>query len=230
MPPPHHPPLLLLRQVGHTTSETYVHRLGRSGRAGKSGSGLLLLSEAEGPHVLAAIRDAGKAPLKQAGPGSPITGGVKPQDPPSPELRAVYDLIAKNPTGELAGVSEGDGGALRWQRRRAPQCLAPLRSRSPPLQKRSDAYQSWLGYYRGAVATELKLNPTELVAACNRAFDCGPGGLLKVPSVSTTILTRMGLAADTPGLVVRVDREQQPVAPRQPRHQAGGSGDARRPR
>lgn len=100
------PPLLPLLQVGHTTPETYVHRLGRSGRAGKSGSGLLLLSEAEGPRVLAAIRDEGKAPLKQAGPDSLITGGVKAQDAPSPELRAVYDLIAKNPAGELAGVSD----------------------------------------------------------------------------------------------------------------------------
>ena len=59
-------------QVGLTDREQYVHRLGRTARAGKSGAGLLLLADFE-TCMLKELRDI---PLHPAGADSELTGGV----------------------------------------------------------------------------------------------------------------------------------------------------------
>jgi len=57
-----YPDVSFVCQVGITTKEQYIHRLGRTARAGKSGSGLLLLADFEQSHMNNELR------------GLPITG------------------------------------------------------------------------------------------------------------------------------------------------------------
>ena len=99
-------------QVGITDAETYVHRLGRCGRAGKSGNGLLLLSKDEAKFMLPLLRDKGRAPLKLAGPTSTITGGtsVIGDLTPTTGLAAVMSLIDRGGRGsDLEQVCHGPG-------------------------------------------------------------------------------------------------------------------------
>ncbi len=58
--------------MGLTDREQYVHRLGRTARAGKSGSGLLLLADFEAP----LLRDLKGFPLHPCTATSAITGGA----------------------------------------------------------------------------------------------------------------------------------------------------------
>jgi ATP-dependent RNA helicase MSS116 len=50
-----YPNVTFVMQVGLTDKEQYIHRLGRTARAGKDGSGLLLLSPFEEPSMMKAL-------------------------------------------------------------------------------------------------------------------------------------------------------------------------------
>jgi ATP-dependent RNA helicase MSS116 len=73
-----YPGVTLVLQVGLTDRESYIHRLGRTARAGESGQGVLVLAPFEEP-MLSAIRDlpikrmAAPAPL----PNSPTTAVIQ---------------------------------------------------------------------------------------------------------------------------------------------------------
>ena len=138
-------------QIGVTDSDTYVHRLGRCGRAGKSGSGLLILGgQREASYMLATIRDEGRAPIVAAGPESSITGGVSsllgPGTPVvSKELQAVMALVKRDPDGELAQV--GLKKRVWFSCICCPRC-PPLPLRWPP--GKSESIHSVAGLLQGA--------------------------------------------------------------------------------
>lgn len=67
-----YPDVTAVIQVGLTDREQYIHRLGRTARAGKEGCGLLLLAGDE--HVL--LRDLKDLPLSRATDSSMVTGGL----------------------------------------------------------------------------------------------------------------------------------------------------------
>lgn len=86
-----------------------MHRLGRCGRAGKAGSGLLLLTSAEARPMLRELKDGAGAPLVLAGRASTITGGdaVLGDLSPTPRLRAVCNAMDKARGGALDEASAG---------------------------------------------------------------------------------------------------------------------------
>lgn len=124
-----------------TDSESYVHRLGRSGRAGKAGSGLLLLADHEAPGVLRVLRDVGGAPLQPAGPASAITGGLSGAGAAAPSL-ALQAVLAKmggrERDGSLAQVRAGREGGVQGRgaccsgERDPSPTPSPTSSHAPP--------------------------------------------------------------------------------------------------
>ncbi len=60
-------------QVGLTEREQYIHRLGRTARAGREGAGLLILADFEAPALLPELHDL---PISPSGANSDITGGL----------------------------------------------------------------------------------------------------------------------------------------------------------
>ncbi len=82
-------------QVSLTDREQYVHRLGRTARAGKSGMGLLLLADFEA----VMLRDLRELPLHPATADSKLTGGAAVGLPghrvaPSGAVSPVTDPVA----------------------------------------------------------------------------------------------------------------------------------------
>merc|ERR1711998_210706 len=75
-----YPDVTFVLQVGYTSKEQYIHRLGRTARAGKSGKGLLLIADFEARAMAAELRDLPIAnstiQLTPPGPTNPITGAL----------------------------------------------------------------------------------------------------------------------------------------------------------
>lgn len=78
-------------QVGLTDVSQYEHRVGRTGRAGKSGEALLILCDDEA-RMMPALKDM---PIKPAPPNSPIACGiVNGMDVrPPPQLQVRDDMF-----------------------------------------------------------------------------------------------------------------------------------------
>lgn len=184
-------------QVGLTDREQYVHRLGRTARAGKSGAGLLLLADYEGL-LLSELKDI---PLHPAGPGSLLTGGAA----------AGVHGYAGAPS--YAPITAGGGATLP----RAPPLpargaapVAPAVASSPELDAvlgavagRADlhkeacaAYSAYLGFYNSNLR-RIGWSKPQLVAETNKLFLTL--GLREVPMMARDTLGKMGLRG-TPGL------------------------------
>jgi ATP-dependent RNA helicase MSS116, mitochondrial len=104
-----YPDITHVIQVGITDREQYIHRVGRTARAGKQGCGLLLLADYEVPAILPALSDL---PLSFSTGASSITGGVANGLPGHESQRAgsVCGAVAVLPTlgAALAGVARDD--------------------------------------------------------------------------------------------------------------------------
>ncbi|KAF0694407.1 Aste57867_14704 [Aphanomyces stellatus] len=85
-----YPGVTLVVQVGLTDKEQYIHRLGRTGRAGKDGEGILLLSPFEGPF----LKELKGVPIVTATP------------PAGPAPRVLPVLAQINSNGELHQAAE----------------------------------------------------------------------------------------------------------------------------
>lgn len=168
-----YPDVTLVVQVGMTDREQYVHRLGRTARAGKDGAGVLLLADFEGRAMLRELKDA---PLVPAGPASTITGGA------------------------AAGLPGHVGGAEVAREVLATADLAAVLgnlSAHDELEKECEqAYVAWLGFYNGALR-KLGWDKAELVAEGNRLFLAL--GLRELPMIARDTLGKMGLRG-TPGI------------------------------
>jgi len=91
-----YPDVSFVLQVGSASSrEQYVHRIGRSGRAGKSGQGLVLLSDWES-FFLNDIRDLPVKPFPSA--SAPGFGNIAQQ----PRLQQAISRVASTATGNAS--------------------------------------------------------------------------------------------------------------------------------
>ncbi len=159
-------------QVGLTDRESYIHRVGRTARAGKSGSGLLLLADYEAPALMRDLRDI---PIKIAGPTSALTGGVA-NGVPGPTTPGAAVTVTAPP--ELAAL------------------LASVPSDKELKKESLQCYSATLGFYNGHIR-KLGWDKPRLVAEVNTLM-LGMG-LTEVPLMSRETLGKMGLRG-TPGL------------------------------
>ena len=89
------PDVTLVIQVGLTDASQYEHRVGRTGRAGKTGLGLLIIGEDEG----VMLKTLDKIPIKPSTTDSVITGGLTPGKPVSmhPDLSKATGKVKDDP-------------------------------------------------------------------------------------------------------------------------------------
>ena len=83
-----YPGVTLVLQVGLTEREQYIHRLGRTARAGAGGCGLILLADTE----TTLLRDLKDVSVTPSGPASRVTGGASVVGNPLRDPYNVSDL------------------------------------------------------------------------------------------------------------------------------------------
>ena len=144
-------------QVGMTDRESYIHRLGRTARAGRGGGGLLLLSNYE---ARALLPELAGLPINPAGPASSLTGGARSGLPGYVPPAGVAAAAAGG------GGGGGGGGGRRGPAAAAfvekcgqcapvanPPCVSALLTtigREPEMLKAAtQAYGASLGHYNG---------------------------------------------------------------------------------
>lgn len=176
-----YPDVTLVCQLGLTTREQYIHRLGRTARAGRAGDGVLVLLDAEAGPMMRELKGLA---IKPAGPGSTIAGG----EAAGIRARAVVGCPAPV-------VPEGRSTEV-------PQMQAALDAVGTDRDLNKDArlaYGAWLGFYNSNMR-RMGWKPEALVRECNRLFaEPGGLGLLEVPALEAKTLGKMGLRG-TPGL------------------------------
>lgn len=134
-------------QVGMTDRESYIHRLGRTARAGREGAGLTILADYEAPSLLAELADL---PINPAGPTSELTGGAR------------NGMPGFTPPGGGGGKPPTSGGkhAFVAYCGHAPPVAPPPAlattlvnvGRDPEMNKEAcQAYGAALGFYNGCV-------------------------------------------------------------------------------
>ena len=177
-------------QVGLTDRESYIHRLGRTARAGREGAGLLILSDFEAGALLPDLSDL---PINNAGPASELTGGTAaglPGLPPQPPFvppvgggkRAVGDAFVRRfavcpPIQPLPAVSAA---------------LLGVRNDAELLKEANQAYGAALGFYNGALR-KMGWDKPELVAQMNALFltlGCPEVPIVRVARLSLRVAQR----------------------------------------
>lgn len=164
----------LVLQVGLTDREQYIHRLGRTARAGRGGAGVLLLAEFES--VL--LSELTEVPLQPAGPRSTLTGGER---------------------AGLPGHIRGDVRTTAAPVEPPPQLvrsLAIVGASEAMRREAAQAYGAWLGFYNSNMR-RLRWTAPRLVAEANALFLTM--GLTEIPMMPRDTLGKMGLRG-VPGI------------------------------
>eukprot|EP00045_Choanoeca_perplexa_P006292 m.53484 g.53484 ORF g.53484 m.53484 type:complete len:661 (-) comp13566_c0_seq4:113-2095(-) len=206
------PDVTLVVQVGLTDHEQYIHRLGRTARAGKAGYGCLIALASTASYLSTQLADL---PLTSPGlAGESVVSG-----------------------GAAAGLQLVSGtGAIDGQRYNSPWPVvvdvvspqteliqAALHAVGNPASdlntQATMAYASWLGFYKGSLR-KLRWSPEDLVETCNNVF-AGPQslGLLEVPALQAKSLGKMGLRG-----VMGIREEGRGAGGRQSNGRGGGRG------
>lgn len=169
-------------QVGLTDREQYIHRLGRTARAGREGAGLLLLADFEARALLQELHDL---PITPAGPTSDISGGVAAGLPPyavgvpATPARGRADFLARFPVSAPVPPPATLGFAL-----------ARVARSEDDLREASQAYGAMLGFYNGA-QRRLGWSAETMVETMNMLFLTL--GCPEVPVMPKDTLGKMGL-------------------------------------
>jgi len=186
-------------------AEQYVHRIGRSGRAGKSGEALIILSPSEQPY-LQKIRDQ---PIKPFNP---------PADSRLTELANRRGSAANQ--FDLKTVSFNANAAVQIDPAMSPKLRAALervKLDGELTQSAQQAYSSWIGFYNSHCKL-LNWNKQQLVQVAN--FYSSLLGLKEVPELSRKAIGMIGIK----GLAgVRAESTDSFHA----RKQGGGGGGGR---
>lgn len=135
-----YPGVTLVIQVGLTEPEQYVHRVGRTGRAGASGEGLLLLCDFEQP----LLQKLKQCPIKEADTSA------------MPKVQALLSQSTTEPTWQIAPNSSPINRAL-----------SSVTSNRDAAERACQAYGAWLGFYNSNGKT-TRWSKEQLVATANQ--------------------------------------------------------------
>ncbi|KAK3026602.1 hypothetical protein RJ639_041622 [Escallonia herrerae] len=166
-----YPDVTFVIQVGlPSDKEQYIHRLGRTGRKGKEGQGILLLAPWE-EFFLSTLK------------GLPITRGQLPMVDPDTKKK----------------VSPSTSSALVLDKQLTPpltgHTLVEKALSRVEMKNKEAAYQAWLGYYNSnKIVSRDKIRLVELANEFSRSM-----GLDNPPAIPKLVLGKMGLR-NVPGL------------------------------
>jgi ATP-dependent RNA helicase MSS116 len=169
-----YPDVSFVLQIGSTSLEQYIHRLGRTARAGKGGSGLLILSTFESRFMLETelssmpLIPVPCSPALLSG-GNAIGGGGSDSTAMSPKIQqlgaVMRELTARDAADEMHGEdSLVDQARLAW-------C-------------------AWLGA-TNSMLRKLSMNKDDLVALSRQYF--ASIGLSQMPALLKKTVGKMGL-------------------------------------
>ncbi|WZZ00589.1 hypothetical protein YC2023_072917 [Brassica napus] len=174
-----YPDVTLVLQVGLPKDrEQYIHRLGRTGRKGKEGEGILVLAPWE-EYFLSSLKDL---PITKSSLPSTDPETVKKVKP----LSYFTDLgVASRRLNLEWGIKLVENGMYQVQK---ALCHVEMRNKEA-------AYQAWLGYYNSQkMIGRDKERLVELANEFSRSM-----GLDNPPAIPKLILGKMGLK-NVPGL------------------------------
>jgi ATP-dependent RNA helicase MSS116 len=189
------PGVTLIIQLGLTAKDQYVHRLGRTARAGNEGHGIIILAPFEKRFLSQLIPELPIVPMVPAA-GSVLAQLVAGQHPQYPAAYRKGQYA--HPVLRAYALVEGDGSASSNDGEDSLHAEAKL------------AYIAWLGFYNSNLRV-CGWNKEQLVAVANEFS--GFIGLSEVPAIEAKTIGKMGLKG-TPGIR---------IAAFQPR-QGGGGG------
>jgi len=158
-----YPDVSMVIQLGMTDKATYIHRLGRTGRIGKAGKGLLILHDFETQTVLKELKDL---PLKRL--SSSRSNGTN-----SDEKRTIQvaTTAAENSLASaMRSVKRDYAGAVG--------------------KKVGKAYQAWMGYYNSH-RRKLRWDGQKLVDMANQW--AAVVGAPNTPAIKKKVLGKMNL-------------------------------------
>lgn len=177
------PGVTLIIQVGLTAQDQYVHRLGRTARAGKEGHGIILLAPFEQRFLTSLSRDLPITPLKLE-PNSildSLSQGRKPNFPASLAKRGYpHPLDYAYTTVSQSTLSSSDEDSLKTEA--------------------EAAYRAFIGFYNGNLKT-IGFDKARLVEVANEWSQ--QVGLDEIPAFEPKTVGKMGMKG-VPGL--RIER------------------------
>lgn len=158
-----YPDVSFVLQVGMTDRDQYIHRLGRTARAGKSGTGLLLLAPFEFDYMTK--KELSDLPLQHAAAEVVLPKTASPLV--ARAVATVRELAAREEEageGAFGEDSERDGAKMAWQ--------------------------AWLGYYNSQ-CKKLNISKEQLVV--KSAEYAATIGLPQIPALQKKTIGKMGL-------------------------------------
>lgn len=158
-----YPDVSFVLQVGMTDRDQYIHRLGRTARAGKSGTGLLLLAPFEYDYMTK--KELSDLPLQHAAAEVVLPRTLSPLVVKA--VATVRELAAREEEageGAFGEDSERDGAKMAWQ--------------------------AWLGYYNSQ-CKKLNISKEQLVV--KSAEYAATIGLPQIPALQKKTIGKMGL-------------------------------------
>jgi len=175
--------------------ETYIHRLGRTGRAGKRGQGIAVLSDIEGPGFLKhCVSDLDVAKRKEKDLLDCIMMGD------SDDIKSDFDPNKKS----LIGLVKEEAKRLL-----EPVIQSIRNGQNDRLQEAAeDAYRSMLGFYVTKLPSVGVNSKRALVEKVN-AF-ARQAGLNRAPTLSAKLARNLGLDQVT-GLNIREELDNQRI-------------------
>jgi ATP-dependent RNA helicase MSS116 len=180
------PGVTLIIQLGLTAPDQYVHRLGRTARAGNEGHGIIILA----PFERRFLGQLSQMPIQQLVPkqGSVLSALVAGQTPSYP-ASARKGAFA-HPVQYALSMVEGNGNH---------------NSEDSLKSEAESAYRAWMGFMN----SNLRIcgwDKVQLVATANEY--AGFIGLAEIPSIEAKTIGKMGLRG-TPGLRIAPNEQRQ---------------------
>lgn len=176
------PNVSLIIQIGLTAKDQYVHRLGRTARAGNEGHGIIMLAPFERRFLNTLTPDLPIVPLELPSGSvmATLANGQTPAYPASMRKNGHAHPIHYALSLVEDGSSSSSGDAAE----------DTLRGEA------ESAYRAWMGFYNGNLKT-CGWDKSQLVAQANAWSSMI--GLAEVPTIEAKTIGKMGLKG-TPGL------------------------------